>query len=137
MWERVVPPWLREIVPRAQHARPRGCRSLPHLSWHTPELDFKHEAANSGRCAANLNTRGSRRVRGRVAVPAVDLRRTSHRVLTMEFVDGAFVEGGAEAGRQNGMGQALVNSERALAALLDCPLPRPPAAPGTHRRQGD
>ena len=46
-----------------------------------------HEAANSTRCAANLGSRQSR-VRGQVAEPAVDLGRTSHRVLTMEFVEG-------------------------------------------------
>jgi hypothetical protein len=51
------------------------------------ELDFMHEATNSARCASNLDSRRSR-VRGRVAVPGVDLSRTSHRVLTMEFVDG-------------------------------------------------
>ncbi|EFN51969.1 hypothetical protein CHLNCDRAFT_32749 [Chlorella variabilis] len=68
------------------------------------ELDFQHEAANSARCAANLGSRRSR-VRGRVAVPAVDLSRTSHRVLTMEFVEGVKVTDaaglaalGAEAG---------------------------------------
>ncbi|KAL4422859.1 hypothetical protein ABPG75_009056 [Micractinium tetrahymenae] len=51
------------------------------------ELDFLHEAANSRRCADNLGSKGCR-VRGRVACPAVDLSRTSHRVLTMEFVQG-------------------------------------------------
>lgn len=54
------------------------------------ELDFLHEAANSARCAGNLASRASR-VRGRVAAPAVDLARTSHRVLTMEFVEGVKV----------------------------------------------
>ncbi|KAI3430556.1 hypothetical protein D9Q98_005149 [Chlorella vulgaris] len=54
------------------------------------ELDFMHEATNSARCASNLDSRRSR-VRGRVAVPGVDLSRTSHRVLTMEFVDGVKV----------------------------------------------
>ncbi|PSC76949.1 ABC1 [Micractinium conductrix] len=54
------------------------------------ELNFLHEAANSKRCAANLACRRSR-VRGRVVAPAVDLERTSHRVLTMEFVDGVKV----------------------------------------------
>jgi len=54
------------------------------------ELDFLHEAENSRRCAENLASRCSR-VRGRVTVPAVDLSRTSHRVLTMEFVDGGWV----------------------------------------------
>ncbi|PRW32844.1 ABC1 protein [Chlorella sorokiniana] len=54
------------------------------------ELDFLHEAQNSARCASNLDSKRSR-VRGRVAVPAVDLGRTSHRVMTMEFVDGVKV----------------------------------------------
>ncbi|KAL4448834.1 hypothetical protein ABPG77_007551 [Micractinium sp. CCAP 211/92] len=54
------------------------------------ELDFLHEAANSRRCAENLASRGCR-VRGRVACPAVDLSRTSHRVLTMEYVEGVKV----------------------------------------------
>jgi hypothetical protein len=59
-----------------------------------------HEAANSTRCAANLGSRQSR-VRGQVAAPAVDLGRTSHRVLTMEFVEGktvAFGVGGHVGG---------------------------------------
>ena len=49
-----------------------------------------HEAGNAARCAANLAAPGSR-VRGRVAVPAVDTALSSHRVLTMEFIDGVKV----------------------------------------------
>jgi aarF domain-containing kinase len=58
------------------------------------ELDFRLEAANGARCAAHLAARGSA-VAGRVAVPAVDLGRTSPRVLTMEFVDGCRVDDAA------------------------------------------
>jgi len=51
------------------------------------ELDFLTEAANSERCAQNLASPCCR-VRGRVVVPAIDRAKTSHRVLTMEFIDG-------------------------------------------------
>lgn len=54
------------------------------------ELDFLHEASNARRCAANLASPRSR-VRGRVAVPEVLLPLSSHRVLTMEFVEGVKV----------------------------------------------
>ncbi|GAB4820114.1 hypothetical protein N2152v2_007160 [Parachlorella kessleri] len=54
------------------------------------ELDFLHEASNSERCRANLDAPQSG-VRGRVAVPAVDHARTSHRVITMEFIEGVKV----------------------------------------------
>jgi aarF domain-containing kinase len=54
------------------------------------ELDFLCEAANAERCAANLSSPASG-VRGRVTVPRVDHARTTHRVLTMDFVEGAKV----------------------------------------------
>lgn len=79
----IATPLCRRHVHTASAAGPL---SATHPS-HQAELDFLHEAANSARCAANLASRCSR-VRGRVAVPAVDLGRTSHRVLTMEFVEG-------------------------------------------------
>jgi len=57
------------------------------------ELDFRIEAENSERCAANLSR--SRRVRGRVWVPTIDHSRSSQRVLTMEFIDGVKISDAA------------------------------------------
>jgi aarF domain-containing kinase len=56
------------------------------------ELDFLIEAANSERCAINLSSaRCSKHVRGNVAVPVIDHLKTSHRVVTMEYIDGVKV----------------------------------------------
>lgn len=85
--------WTVSTGPRAPvsllYPPPRSlCFCSPHPTPpHPTELDFEHEARNSVRCAANLNSKQSR-VRGRVAVPGVDRARTSHRVLTMEFIEG-------------------------------------------------
>ncbi|KAF5843718.1 ABC1 family-domain-containing protein [Dunaliella salina] len=54
------------------------------------ELDFLHEAQNAERCRANFASKRSK-VRGRVHVPDIHLDRSSHRVLTMEFVQGESV----------------------------------------------
>ena len=54
------------------------------------ELDFKTEAANAERCQSNLS-RASSRVKGRVKVPQIDHSKSSHRVLTMEYIDGVKV----------------------------------------------
>lgn len=59
-----------------------------------PELDFRQEASNAERCRSNLEASSST-VRGRVVVPAVVHARTSARVLTMEYADGAG-EGGVK-----------------------------------------
>ena len=74
------------------------------------ELDFKHEASNSERCRANLEAPQSG-VRERVAVPAVDHARTSHRVITMEFIEGEHAMGacgGAGAGLMRVVVYAIV-----------------------------
>ncbi|KAG2440507.1 hypothetical protein HYH02_010385 [Chlamydomonas schloesseri] len=57
------------------------------------ELDFRHEAANSERCRANLeaSARAGAWHADRVHVPAVDYRTCSPRILTMEFIDGVGV----------------------------------------------
>ena len=71
--------------------RPCPPSSRPHknapLPLPPPELDFEHEASNAERCRARLAAPACR-VRGRVAVPAIDHARTAPRVVTMEFVDG-------------------------------------------------
>lgn len=54
------------------------------------ELDFLIEAANSERCASNLSS-DKCQVRGKVAVPVIDHSKTSHRVVTMEYIDGVKV----------------------------------------------
>lgn len=54
------------------------------------ELDFKVEAANAERCASNLASPKCS-VRGKVHVPTIDHSKTSHRVCTMEFIDGVKV----------------------------------------------
>ena len=54
------------------------------------ELDFLQEAANADRCARNLASPACK-VRGKVVVPRIDHAKTSHRVCTMEFVDGVKV----------------------------------------------
>jgi len=54
------------------------------------ELDFLHEAQNAERCRANFASKRSK-LRGRVHVPEIYLDRSSHRVLTMEFVQGESV----------------------------------------------
>ena len=88
--------WLGDWAPSAKQASNQPSRieqgnKAPPSSFPSPgpstELDFLHEAENAERCRRNLDTPGSG-VRGRVAVPAVDGSRTSHRVLTMEFIDG-------------------------------------------------
>ncbi|KAG2446176.1 hypothetical protein HXX76_000769 [Chlamydomonas incerta] len=57
------------------------------------ELDFRHEAANSERCRANLEASAKAGAwhADRVHVPAVDYRTCSPRILTMEFIDGVGV----------------------------------------------
>jgi aarF domain-containing kinase len=56
------------------------------------ELDFLIEAANSERCAVNLSSKAaSRQIRGTVAVPVIDHSKTSHRIITMEYIDGVKV----------------------------------------------
>ena len=52
------------------------------------ELDFRHEAANAARCAANLASPASR-LRGRVRVPDPAPEFSGGRVLAMEWIDGA------------------------------------------------
>ena len=54
------------------------------------ELDFRNEAKNAARCAANFRSRGSK-LRDRVAVPGVLPALSSERVLTMEFMTGCGV----------------------------------------------
>jgi aarF domain-containing kinase len=54
------------------------------------ELDFLIEAANSERCASNVGSDKSQ-VRGKVVVPVIDYSKTSHRVITMEYIDGVKV----------------------------------------------
>ncbi|GLC72431.1 hypothetical protein PLESTF_001246800 [Pleodorina starrii] len=57
------------------------------------ELDFRHEAGNAERCRANLqqSARAGAWHAGRVHVPLIDYRTSSHRILTMEFIDGVGV----------------------------------------------
>jgi ABC1 atypical kinase-like domain len=52
------------------------------------ELDFELEAANLERCRRNL---ASSALSGHVSVPKLHPRLCSHRVLTMDFIDGARV----------------------------------------------
>eukprot|EP00879_Flechtneria_rotunda_P031719 GHRR01034673.1.p1 GENE.GHRR01034673.1~~GHRR01034673.1.p1 ORF type:complete len:438 (+),score=116.78 GHRR01034673.1:236-1549(+) len=54
------------------------------------ELDFMHEISNAVRCRQNLNSPKST-VAKRVHIPEVYPNLTSHRVLTMEFIDGVQV----------------------------------------------
>mmetsp|Transcript_3442 Transcript_3442/g.9893 ORF Transcript_3442/g.9893 Transcript_3442/m.9893 type:complete len:315 (+) Transcript_3442:314-1258(+) len=54
------------------------------------ELDFEHEAGNAERCRTNMASPRSM-VGKQVIIPEVDLGRTSKRVLTMEFMEGASV----------------------------------------------
>lgn len=51
------------------------------------ELDFMVEASNAERCARLVSSPGSR-VRGRVVTPGIDRSKSSHRVLTMEYIQG-------------------------------------------------
>lgn len=53
------------------------------------ELDFRHEARNAARCAANLASPRSRLAKGKVVVPEVLPELSSARVLTMEWIEGA------------------------------------------------
>jgi predicted unusual protein kinase regulating ubiquinone biosynthesis (AarF/ABC1/UbiB family) len=53
------------------------------------ELDFRHEALNAARCAANLRSSRSRLPKGKVVVPEVVPELSSARVLTMEWIEGA------------------------------------------------
>lgn len=56
------------------------------------ELDFLVEAENARRCAAKFDPdTGSSALRGRVVVPRIDHSKTSHRVITMEWIDGVKV----------------------------------------------
>jgi aarF domain-containing kinase len=51
------------------------------------ELDFEQEAKNNWLCAANLE-RSDSSVRNRAVVPSIEVKLTTPRVLTMEFIDG-------------------------------------------------
>ena len=63
--------------------------SLPPLSLSPPqELDFTREASNAAKCAANFETSPHKELRTLVAVPRTFPAVSSHRVLTMEWMDG-------------------------------------------------
>ena len=55
------------------------------------ELDFLIEAANAQRCSAMLVKQSPKGTEGLVHVPEVILNKTSHRVLTMEYIEGVKV----------------------------------------------
>lgn len=50
-------------------------------------MDFVNEANNAERCWANFQSAASH-VKGRVAIPGVLRDQCSHRVLTMEYIEG-------------------------------------------------
>jgi len=54
------------------------------------ELDFFIEAGNAERCASNLASKKCG-VRGKVVVPEIDRFKSTHRVITMEYIDGVKV----------------------------------------------
>ncbi|KAF8067287.1 ABC1 [Scenedesmus sp. PABB004] len=74
------------------------------------ELDFRHEASNAARCAANLASPRST-VGGRVHVPEVLPGLSAARVLSMEYIDGVQVTD------RGGLSRLGV-SPRALASLV-------------------
>ncbi|KAF6779277.1 hypothetical protein AHF37_01299 [Paragonimus kellicotti] len=75
------------------------------------ELDFENEAKNAVRCARDLSELGASRPDGAVHIPWVDLKLTSKRVLTAEFIDGIKIN---QVSALRGAGFSLTELDRLL-----------------------
>ncbi|KAA3676904.1 aarF domain-containing kinase [Paragonimus westermani] len=75
------------------------------------ELDFENEAKNAARCARDLSELGASRSDGAVHIPWVDLKLTSKRVLTAEFIDGIKIN---QVSALRGAGFSLTELDRLL-----------------------